>query len=456
MRLGRVQHVHLVGIGGSGMSGIAEVLVREGFRVSGSDQKASDTTHRLEVLGCKVQIGHRAENVSGADVLVYSTAVAADNPERQQAERIGIPCIRRGEMLAELMRLKVGVAVAGAHGKTTTTTLTGLLLDAAGYDPTVVVGGRILGVGGNTIPGRSEHMVAEADESDGSFLLLSHAFGIVTNLDREHMDHYGSYEALEQAFCDFMNEVPFWGAVVVCRDNPALMKLLPQVNRRVITYGFHAQADVRGDITRSSLAGSDFQVTLADGRSKQFFLPVPGRHIVQNAIGAIALAVEMGADLDACVRGLARYQGIHRRLERKFSSPALTLYDDYAHHPTEIAATLRAVKENTDQPIYAVFQPHRYTRTVDLWDRFGPAFADADAVWVMPVYSAGEPPIEGVTVERLVERMRQQLACPVHVLAEPVAQTLLDTARQGTLLMLGAGSITKFADEVKHVLEKTA
>ena len=456
MRLGRVQHVHLVGIGGSGMSGIAEVLVREGFRVSGSDQKGSDTTHRLEILGCKVHIGHSADNVAGADVLVYSTAVAPENPERIAAEKAGIPCIRRGEMLAELMRLKVGIAVAGAHGKTTTTTLTGLILDAAGFDPTVVVGGRILGVGGNTIPGRSEHMVAEADESDGSFLLLSHAFGIVTNLDREHMDHYGSYEALEQAFCDFMNEVPFWGAVVVCRDNPALMKLLPRVNRRVITYGLDPAADVRGEIVRSSLAGSDFRVVFADGRTKQFFLPVPGRHIVQNAVGAIALAAEMGADLDACVRGLASYQGIHRRLERKFVSDRLALYDDYAHHPTEIAATIRAVKENTDKPIYAVFQPHRFTRTADLWSSFGPAFVDASAVWVMPVYSAGETPMEGITTERLIETMRAQLACPVHFLPHPQPQTLLDHVSEGTLLMLGAGTITKFAEEVKHVLEKTA
>ncbi len=453
MRLGRVQHVHLVGIGGSGMSGIAEVLIREGFKVSGSDQQSNETTLRLKILGCKIYIGHEASQVEGADVLVYSTAVPTKNPERKQAEKLGIPCIRRGEMLAELMRLKVGVAVAGAHGKTTTTTMVGLVMDAAGFDPTVVVGGKIFGVDGNTIPGRSEYMVAEADESDGSFLLLSHSFGVVTNIDREHLDYYGTEQAVYDAFCQFMNEVPFWGAVVVCADDAGLMRLLPNVNRRVRTYGFSHSAEVRGEILESSLEGSLFRVYEGEN-SFEVQLNVPGQHNVLNALAAITLGLELGAAPAQVVEGLGRYRGIHRRLEKKFASECLSLYDDYAHHPTEIKATLATFKNETNLPICAVFQPHRYTRTAEHWNEFGAAFEDADIVYLLPIYAAGEASGNGIESLRLVKEMQQQTGRDIRYLDAPDCATVLEAAQHGILVTLGAGSITQFAKELALVLEK--
>lgn len=444
MRLGRVHKVHLVGIGGTGMCGIAEVLIREGFRVTGSDLSSSATTQRLKILGCTIAVGHEAENVGDADVLVYSSAVPQQNPELVQARENGIPTIRRGEMLAELMRMKVGIAVAGAHGKTTTTTLIGCVLAKAGLDPTVVVGGRVLGVDGNTIPGRSENMVAEADESDGSFLLLSHAFAVVTNLDEEHLEHYGSYQKLEEAFVTFMNQVPFWGAVVACADDYRLRKILPQINRRVITYGFEKNADVRGSVVEKDARGITFDVSSVRA-SFRIKAPVSGMHNASNALAAVALGLELGATSSDIEEGLAGFTGIHRRLEKKADTGKLILFDDYGHHPTEIRSTIKALLDMGQGPLNVIFQPHRYTRTKSVWSAFAPSFAGVERVWITDIYSAGEDPISGISSQELVQDL-QKNGIAAEYLPIMDAPTILKAANRGILLTLGAGSITAFAE----------
>src|SRR5208283_4124799 len=420
------QHAHFIGIGGIGMSGIAEILLNLGMKVSGSDLKRSAVTDRLARLGATVYEGHNAANVAGATVVVTSSAVNASNPEVLEAVAHKIPVIQRAEMLAELMRLKYGIAIAGMHGKTTTTSMVASVLAAGGLDPTVVVGGRVDALGSNARLGTTQYLVAEADESDRSFLKLSPILAVVTNLDREHMDCYHDMADVERAFLDFMDRVPFYGAVTACVDNALLKGILPRARRRVFTYGVTAEADYRLEFldlgqTLGSGSGtgqragqrpgqgssfSRFQVHTAAGPLGPFELHVPGRHNVLNATAAVAIARQLEVAPEKIAEGLNHFRGVDRRFQQHGQARGVTVVDDYGYHPTEIRATLEAARACSPARIHVVFQPHRYTRTADLLDEFSGAFADADTVIVLPIYAASEEPIPGVTAERLAERIQ--------------------------------------------------
>ncbi|WP_268920652.1 UDP-N-acetylmuramate--L-alanine ligase [Sandarakinorhabdus rubra] len=446
--------IHFVGIGGIGMSGIAEVMANLGFAVQGSDAAESYVVEGLRKKGITVFIGQSAENVANAAVLVTSTAIRPDNPEVVAARAKRIPVVRRAEMLAELMRLKSCVAVAGTHGKTTTTSMVATLLDAGGLDPTVINGGIINSIGSNARLGASDWMVVEADESDGSFLRLTGTFGIVTNIDPEHLDHWGDFEAVKQGFERFVHAVPFYGAAILCIDHPEVQALIPRVSdRRIITYGFAATADVRGADVTPVPGGNRFAVLvrLRDGQQRRIddlVLPMPGRHNVQNALAAIAVALELGVDDDALRAGLARFGGVKRRFTKVGEVAGATIIDDYGHHPVEIRAVLAAAREGATGRVIAVVQPHRFTRLRDLMADFCAAFNDADMVYVAPVYAAGEAPIEGVDAAALAAG----LVAAGHPHAETVAGAddlaarLAGVIQPGDqVICLGAGDITKWA-----------
>ncbi len=390
------------------MSGIAEVLLSLGYRISGSDLRLSPITERLASMGASVHEGHAAANVAGARALVVSSAVDERNPEVAEARRLQIPVIPRGEMLAELMRLKKGVAVAGSHGKTTTTSLTATILNHAGLDPTVVVGGRVENMGGsNARVGHGEILVVEADESDGSFLKLAPIVAVVTNIDREHVDHYPSMEATQAAFTEFVNKVPFYGAAIVCLDDPNVQSILPAVKRRTVTYGADAQADVQALDTSCGNFSSEFSVRYRGTNLGRFHLRVPGRHNVLNATAALAVAMELEVKPEAIREALEAFSGVDRRFQVRGCERGVTVVDDYGHHPTEIRATLDAARLCGFRRIHALFQPHRFTRTYHLMDEFAGAFHQADSVFVMDIYAASEQPIEGVSAQALAERIRQ-------------------------------------------------
>jgi UDP-N-acetylmuramate--alanine ligase len=432
------------------MCGIAEVLANQGYQVSGSDLAEGDTTRRLERLGCRVAIGHAAENVRDAQVVVVSTAVSPANPEVIAAKEKGIPVIPRAEMLGELMRMKFGIAVAGAHGKTTTTWLTALVVSEGGLDPTMVVGGRLRAFDSNARLGQGGYLVAEADESDGSFLHLSPTIAVITNLDREHMDHYGSEEKIREAFLHFANGVPFYGATILCADDPAAKGLIPDLHRRVITYGFSPDADVRAIARRMDGNKNVFTVLDREKPLGQVALAVPGLHNVRNALAAVAVGVELGIPFDEIRAGLAQFSGISRRMEIRSDADDLLVMDDYAHHPTEIAATLQAIGEGfPGKRRLVIFQPHRYTRTKDLGPQFGPALAAAERIVVVPVYSAGEAPIPGVSSDVVVESARQAGSSPVSLAEswEEAVDFILPEVRAGDLVItLGAGDVWKAGD----------
>jgi UDP-N-acetylmuramate--alanine ligase len=456
------QHAHFIGIGGIGMSGIAEIMLNLGMKVSGSDLKRSAVTDRLAALGATIYEGHNAANVAGATVVVTSSAVHAKNPEVLEAQARKIPVIQRAEMLAELMRLKYGIAIAGMHGKTTTTSMVAAVLSAGGLDPTVVVGGRVDALGSNARLGASQYLVAEADESDRSFLKLSPILAVVTNLDREHMDCYHDMADVERAFVDFMDRVPFYGAVTACIDNALLKGILPRVRRRVFTYGVTAEADFRLEILDAILDAapapqqtssfSRFQVHTASGPLGPFELHVPGRHNVLNATAAVAIARQLEVSPAEIAEGLAHFRGVDRRFQQRGQARGVTVVDDYGHHPTEIRATLEAARASTRGKIHVVFQPHRFTRTLDLLDEFGGAFCDADTVVVLPIYAASEEPIPGVTAERLAERIQglsvafaPDFAAAVHAVAA--------AAHEGDLILtLGAGSVSQLAPQILAAL----
>jgi UDP-N-acetylmuramate--alanine ligase len=456
------QHAHFIGIGGIGMSGIAEILLNLGFKVSGSDLKRSAVTDRLAAMGAAVYEGHDAANVAGATVVVTSSAVHAKNPEVLEAQARKIPVIQRAEMLAELMRLKYGIAIAGMHGKTTTTSMVATVLSAGGLDPTVVVGGRVDALGSNARLGASQYLVAEADESDRSFLKLSPILAVVTNLDREHMDCYHDMADVERAFVDFMDRVPFYGAVTACIDNALLKGILPRVRRRVFTYGVAAEADFRLEILDAAQAPgpetghgtsfSRFQVHTAAGPLGPFELHVPGRHNVLNATAAVAIARQLEVTPEKIAEGLAHFRGVDRRFQQRGQARGVNVVDDYGHHPTEIRATLEAARASTRGKIHVVFQPHRYTRTQDLFDQFGCAFCDADTVVVLPIYAASEEPIPGITAERLAERIQG----PNTVFAPDFAaavQAVAAAAHEGDLILtLGAGSVSQLAPQILAAL----
>jgi UDP-N-acetylmuramate--alanine ligase len=437
------------------MSGIAEVLLNLGYQISGSDVKLSPITERLAGMGARVYEGHAAVNVAGARALVVSSAVDEQNPELLEARRLQIPIIPRGELLAELMRLKYGIAVAGSHGKTTTTSMTATILNSAGLDPTVVVGGRVGTMGGsNARVGHSDFLVVESDESDGSFLKLAPIVAVVTNIDREHLDHYPSLDAIRAAFIEFVNKVPFYGAAIVCLDDANVQSIMPSIRRRTIAYGTSAQADMEASEIVCDGFASDFRLRYRSTDLGRFHLPVPGRHNVLNATAAVTVAMELEVKPDAIREGLATYQGVDRRMQKRGVERGITVIDDYGHHPTEIRATLDAVRLGGFRRIHVLFQPHRYSRTFHLLEEFAGAFNQADSLFVMDIYAASEKPIAGVTAEALVERIRQfghRGAEYVGTIGSGVA-ALANVARDGdAVLTLGAGNVWQAGD---RLLEK--
>ncbi|MFZ3332618.1 MAG: UDP-N-acetylmuramate--L-alanine ligase [Candidatus Acidiferrales bacterium] len=450
------QQIHLVGIGGSGMSGIAEVLLSSGYAVSGSDLKQSTVTERLRKLGAKIFEGHQAENVHGAHVVVISSAVRPENVEVVEAQELKIPVIPRAEMLAELMRLKYGIAVAGAHGKTTTTSMVAAVLAAAGLDPTFVVGGRVNHAGSNAGVGQSEYMVVEADESDRSFLLLAPVVAVVTTIDREHLDHYHSLEEIQDVFLQFVNRVPFYGTVILCLDEPNVQAILPRVKRPVITYGTSNQADlVIADVNLNGLS-SEFRLTYHGEDLGLFTLPAPpGIHNVRNAAAAAGVALSLNVPADLIRAGLAKFSGVGRRFEIKGTFNGVTLIDDYGHHPAEIRATLEAARGCGYHRLLVLFQPHRYTRTQHLWEDFRRSFNLADVLVLTEIYAAGEQPIEGVTGEKLADAIRG--AGHKNVIFKSTMQAgmeyMLREARPGDAVMaIGAGSVGRVLDQLAMLL----
>jgi UDP-N-acetylmuramate--alanine ligase len=451
------QRVHFIGIGGIGMSGIAEILLTMGYAVSGSDLRGSASTERLAELGATIYVGHAAGNSAASDVVVTSSAVAKDNPEVLEARRRKIPVIQRAEMLAELMRLKYGIAVAGMHGKTTTTTMVAAVLAGGELDPTVVVGGRVDALGSNARLGSSQYLVAEADESDRSFLKLSPVLAVVTNLDREHMDSYKDMADVENCFVEFMDKVPFYGAVTACIDNPMLKAILPRVRRRVYTYGESAEADFRVRVVNPKDSANPrlkvetwgtqlFEVVAKGLVLGPFDLHFPGRHNILNATAAVAIGVQLGIAPEKIAAGLATFRGVNRRFQVRGVERGVTVVDDYGHHPTEIKATLQAARECGYERVLVLFQPHRFTRTRDLMGEFAGAFDDADAVEVLDVYAASEKPIDGVNGESLAGAIRYKKGGGVGYvasMADAVAK-LASVARPGDMILtLGAGSVSQ-------------
>jgi UDP-N-acetylmuramate--alanine ligase len=457
--LGRTRRIHFVGIGGIGMSGIAELLANLGYEVSGSDAKRSTVTERLETLGVRVQAGHAAEHVGDVDVVVMSSAITSANAELAEARRRGIPVIPRAEMLAELMRLRYGIAVAGTHGKTTVTSMVALVLERAGFDPTAVIGGRLSAFGSNARLGRGDYMVAEADESDRSFLKLTPSIALITNIDREHMESYGSWEALQQAFVDFANKVPFYGCVVICADDPPLRALASQMTRRIVTYGFAdsgAGVDVAGSEVALEAFGSSCSVAQRDRSGSvttlgRLRLAVPGRHNLLNALGAMAIGLEVGVPLPRIVAALGEFQGAERRFQRIGEAHDVMVVDDYGHHPTEISAVMAAARAGLDRRVVVVFQPHRYSRTQQLMAEFGGALAGADEVVLTDIYPAGEPALPGVTVEVLAAAVEKASGRPVRIVKalDDVPGVVARLVRPGDLVVtLGAGSIGHAAERI--------
>ena len=450
------QHFHFTGIGGIGMSGIAEVLLTLGYRISGSDQRLSPTTERLTKLGATVYEGHQASNIGDAKVLVVTSAVDETNAEVREARRLGIPVIPRGELLAELMRLKFGIAVAGSHGKTTTTSMTAAVLSHAGLDPTVVVGGKVGTLGGaNARLGKSDFLVVESDESDGSFLKLAPIVAVVTNVDREHLDHYSSIEEIRQAFVDFVNKVPFYGAAILCLDDENIQHVLCRVRRRVITYGFSSQADLCIADANCMPFQSEFNLRFKGEDLGRFSIRAPGRHNVWNATAAIAVALELDVPADTIREGLKTYAGVDRRFQVRGEAKGVKVIDDYGHHPTEIRATLGAAKLCQFRKVHVLFQPHRYSRTAALMDDFARAFHQADSVFVLDIYAASEKPIEGVSGQALAERIRGFGHRGVSYAGgiDDAAKAVAAVAEPGdAVITLGAGSVWQAGDKVLSIL----
>ena len=454
------QHLHFIGIGGIGMSGIAEVLLNLGYEISGSDLKLSATTERLTRLGARVFEGHAAANVGTAKAVVVSSAIDQRNPELLEARRLKISVIPRGELLAELMRLKYGIAIAGSHGKTTTTSMTATVLNTAGLDPTVVVGGKTASMGGsNARVGQSDFLVVESDESDGSFLKLSPILAVVTNIDREHLDHYPSIVEIRTAFLEFIQKVPFYGAAILCLDDENIQQLLPSVNCRSITYGRSSQAALQIVDADCGSFESRFSVRGRRQDLGQFHLRVPGIHNVLNATAAIAVGLELEVPIETIRQAIAAYSGVDRRFQTRGQARGVTVIDDYGHHPTEIRATLAAAKLCNFGRVLAVFQPHRYSRTQHLMDEFAKSFHQADLVFVLDIYAASERPIEGVTGEALAQRIRDfgHRATEYTATIEQTAAAVVQKSRERDLVLtLGAGNVWQVGDRVLEKLREAA
>ncbi len=452
----RIKHIHFVGIGGIGMSGIAEVLLNLGYKVSGSDVKESDTTERLRKLGGEIAIGHRAGNITSPHVVVISSAVKNDNVEVVSAREKQVPVIPRAEMLAELMRLKYGVAIAGAHGKTTTTSMVATVLAAGGIDPTVVIGGKLNSLGTNAKLGQGEFLVAEADESDGSFLKLSPTIAVVTNIDAEHLDYYKDIDEIKAAFLTFINKVPFYGVSVLCLDQPHIQALIPFLEKRYLTYGMSTQADYQArDISLRPL-GSTFKVLHHNDDLGFFELAVPGVHNISNSLAAIAVARELEVDLEIIRKSLKEFSGVQRRFQIKGEAQGVLIVDDYGHHPTEVKATLAAAATGMERRVVVLFQPHRYTRTQHLLEEFFTAFNQADKLIVMDIYAAGEKPIPGVTGQALYEGIKKHGHKDVSFIPEreKIVDHLATVLKKGDLLItLGAGDVWKVGEQVLEKLQ---
>jgi UDP-N-acetylmuramate--alanine ligase len=450
MPLRRTYRVHFVGIGGIGMSGIAEVLLNLGYTVTGSDLLQSDVTLRLENLGGKVYLGHESEHLGAADVVVVSSAVRPDNPEVRAAMDRGIPVIPRAEMLAELMRMKHGIAVAGSHGKTTTTSILASVLEHAGMDPTMVIGGKLNSLGSNARLGQGDFLVAEADESDGSFLKLSPTYAIITNIDPEHLDHYGDLDAIKDAFVDFANKVPFYGLVVLCLDHPHVQDTLPRMTKRVTTYGISPQADYRAENPEFRKTKVSFDVIRRGENLGRVCLRMIGQHNILNGLATVAMADELQVPFEAVQEALENFEGIQRRFTTRGCVDDITVVDDYGHHPEEIKTTLDGARRAFDCRVIVVFQPHRYTRTRDLGTQFHSAFNQADSVVVMDIYPAGEEPIEGISARALYEGIRSKGHRNAHYVSDRqnVVSWLLENARPGDLVItMGAGNVWRVGDE---------
>jgi UDP-N-acetylmuramate--alanine ligase len=463
----KIQRIHFVGIGGIGMSGIAEVLLNLGYKVSGSDLKSSAVTARLAELGATIFEGHAAANVTGAEVVVTSSAIAIENPEVVEAHDLHVPVIQRAEMLAELMRLKYGIAIAGMHGKTTTTSMVAAVLAAGGLDPTVVVGGRVDAMGSNARLGKSQYLVAEADESDRSFLKLSPILSVVTNIDREHMDCYRNMRDVKKTFLEFMDRVPFYGMIVACNDDPLLRRLLPEVQRRTVTYGTKRGSDFliklgerpanTGDASVEVGPLSRFRVSYRKQDMGEFTLHVPGVHNILNATAAIAVGIGLDVGVEAIRAALDQFRGVDRRFQLRGRAAGVSVIDDYGHHPTEIKATLAAAKQCGFRKIHAIFQPHRYTRTRDLLEDFTTAFADADSLFVLDIYAASEKPIEGITGEALARIIGEEggrNSQYVSSFPEAVSAAAAVAQDGDMILTLGAGSVSQLGPMILEKLQE--
>jgi UDP-N-acetylmuramate--alanine ligase len=454
------QHVHFVGIGGIGMSGIAEVLLTLGYQVSGSDLRRSPTTDRLAKLGATIQIGHEASHVKGAKAVVVTSALSPSNPEVEEARRLQVPVIARGELLAELMRLKYGIAIAGSHGKTTTTSMVASILNTAGLDPTVVVGGKVAAMqGSNARVGKSALLVVESDESDGSFLKLAPILAVVTNIDREHLDHYASLAEIEAAFIEFVNRVPFYGAAVLCMEDKSVQRIFPNIRRRTITYGRSAQVDLEIQSVELSGESSAFTIRRGGVELAHFQLNVAGVHNVLNAAAAIGVALELDIAVAAIKEGLKSFAGVDRRFSIRGRERGITVVDDYGHHPTEIKATLAAARLANFSRILVLFQPHRFSRTLHLLDEFGTAFHQADQVYILDIYAASEAPIEGVDADALIEKIRAHGHRSAHYVAsmEEGVERLIEAAEPGDVIItLGAGNVSQASELILERLREAA
>lgn len=449
--LGRTKNIHFVGIGGIGMSGIAEVLLNLGFQVSGSDLKRTDITDKLEAMGAKISYGHNESSVEGSDVVVYSSAVDRRNPELTAAAHLSIPTIPRTEMLAELMRLKFAITVAGAHGKTSTTSLVSSVLAHGGLDPTVVVGGKLNVSSSNTMLGEGRYLVAEADESDGEFVKLPSSIAVITNIDLEHLDHYHTLDAIKKSFIEYANKVPFYGVVILCADDANIQSIIPDIRRRVVTYSLDGAADLSATILERDESGTRFTVAASEGILGEIHISTPGGHHVRNALAAVAVGLELEIPFDRIKRGLEQFEGVGRRFEIKGVHAGITIVDDYAHHPTEIAATIQAAKSNYDKRIIVLFQPHRFSRTQALAARFATCFEGASQLLITDIYPAGEQPVPGISSQLIISNIEEQSDVPVTYV--PSFETMIDEAvkivEPGDLIItMGAGNIYTVSDRL--------
>jgi len=453
---GKIKRLHFVGIGGIGMSGIAEVLINMGYTVTGSDLRESETVKRLIGLGARIHIGHQAENVHDTDVVVISSAVRQDNPEVVEALSLNIPVIPRAQMLAELMRLRYGIAVAGSHGKTTTTSMIESVLSYGGLDPTIVVGGKVRTLGTNARLGEGSFMVVEADESDGSFMLLSPVISVLTNIDEEHMDHYKDMEELVRTFDSFMNKIPFYGLSVLCLDCPRVSSIARDYKKRLVTYGFNPDAELRAQDVEIHGFETEFTVMRGESLLGKIRIHSPGRHVAQNALAAIAVGMELGMSFEHVKEGLARFKGIDRRLQIKGSSGGITVVDDYAHHPREIEVTIEAIKETGAGRVVVMFQPHRYSRTSLLFDDFVQVLLQADKLFLLDIYAASEDPIEGVSSQKLFEAIKESGHEDATYIngSQNIIETVLEALESGdTVLTLGAGNVWTYGEKIAEALE---